>query len=36
MDNEDLLRRAVEVPALPESLKAYFRKRLIEPEHPRQ
>jgi len=32
MDNEDLLRRAVEVPALPESWRAYFRKRLFEPD----
>jgi len=32
MDNEDLLRRAVEVPALPESWRGYFRKRLFEPD----
>lgn len=32
MENEDLLRRAVEVPALPESWKDYFRKRLFEPD----
>lgn len=32
MDNEDLLRRAVEVPALPESWKDYFRERLFEPD----
>jgi MOSC domain-containing protein YiiM len=32
MDNEDLLRRAVEVPALPESWRDYFRKRLFEPD----
>ncbi len=32
MDNEDLLRRAVELPALPESWKGYFRKRLFEPD----
>ena len=31
-DNEDLLRRAVELPALPESWKGYFRKRLFEPD----
>jgi MOSC domain-containing protein YiiM len=31
-ENEDLLRRAVEVPALPESWKDYFRKRLFEPD----
>jgi MOSC domain-containing protein YiiM len=31
-DNEDLLRRAVDVPALPESWKGYFRKRLFEPD----
>jgi MOSC domain-containing protein YiiM len=28
IDNEDLLRRAIEVPALPEGWKEYFRKRL--------
>ena len=28
MDNEDLLRRAVELPALPEGWKEHFRKRL--------
>ena len=32
MDNEDLLRRAVQVPALPESWKEYFRERLFEPD----
>lgn len=32
MDNADLLRRAVEVPALPESWKEYFRERLFEPD----
>ena len=32
MDNEDLLRRAVAVPALPESWKEYFRERLFEPD----
>jgi MOSC domain-containing protein YiiM len=32
MDNEDLLRRALEVPALPESWRDYFRKRLFEPD----
>ncbi len=32
MENEDLLRRAVELPALPESWRAYFRKRLFEPD----
>lgn len=32
MENEDLLRRAVEVPALPESWRDYFRKRLFEPD----
>ena len=31
-DNEDLLRRAVDVPALPESWKIYLRKRLFEPD----
>jgi MOSC domain-containing protein YiiM len=31
-DNQDLLRRAVEVPALPESWKGYFRERLFEPD----
>ena len=30
--NEDLLRRAVDVPALPESWKGYLRKRLFEPD----
>jgi MOSC domain-containing protein YiiM len=29
MDNEDLLRRAVELPALPESWRVYLRKRLF-------
>lgn len=32
MENEDLLRRAVELPALPESWRGYFRKRLFEPD----
>jgi MOSC domain-containing protein YiiM len=32
MDNQDLLRRAVAVPALPESWKQYFRERLFEPD----
>jgi len=32
MDNEDLLRRAVAVPALPESWKEYLRERLFEPD----
>jgi MOSC domain-containing protein YiiM len=32
MENEELLRRAVGVPALPESWKDYFRKRLFEPD----
>jgi len=31
-DNADLLRRAVDVPALPESWKEYLRKRLFEPD----
>jgi MOSC domain-containing protein YiiM len=31
-DNQDLLRRAVEVPALPESWKEYFRDRLFDPD----
>jgi MOSC domain-containing protein YiiM len=31
-DNQDLLRRAVDVPTLPESWKAYLRKRLFEPD----
>ena len=31
-DNEDILRRAVDVPALPESWKGYLRKRLFEPD----
>jgi MOSC domain-containing protein YiiM len=31
-DNEDLLRRAVDVPALPDSWKEYLRKRLFEPD----
>jgi len=31
-DNEDLVRRAVDVPALPESWKDYLRKRLFEPD----
>jgi len=32
MDNEELLRRAVDVPALPEGWKQYFRERLFEPD----
>lgn len=32
MENEDLLRRVVAVPALPESWRGYFRKRLFEPD----
>jgi MOSC domain-containing protein YiiM len=32
VENEDLLRRAVGVPALPESWRDYFRKRLFEPD----
>ena len=32
MDNADLLRRVVEVPALPEGWKKYFRQRLFEPD----
>ena len=32
MDNADLLRRAVKVPALPDSWKEYFRERLFEPD----
>ena len=32
MENEDLLRRAIELPALPESWRGYFRKRLFEPD----
>jgi len=31
--NEDLLRRASELPALPESWREYFRKRLWQPDH---
>lgn len=31
-DNQDLLRRAVELPALPDSWRDYFRKRLWEPD----
>jgi MOSC domain-containing protein YiiM len=31
-DNQDLLRRAVEVPALPESWREYFRERLFDPD----
>jgi len=31
-ENDDLLRRAVELPALPESWRAYLRKRLYEPD----
>src|SRR5271169_5150083 len=30
--NEDLLRRAIEVPELPESWRAHFRERLSEPD----
>ena len=30
--NVDLIRRAVAVPALPESWKEYFRERLFEPD----
>jgi len=32
IDNEDLIRRAVAVPALPASWKEYFRDRLFEPD----
>ena len=32
MDNEDLLRRAVLVPALPKTWKDYFRERLFDPD----
>jgi MOSC domain-containing protein YiiM len=32
MENGDLLRRALAVPALPESWKEYFRERLFEPD----
>ena len=32
MDNEDLLRRAIDVPALPETWKSYFRERLFDPD----
>ena len=32
IDDEDLLRRAIEVPALPEGWKQYFRKRLSTPD----
>jgi len=32
IDNEDLLRRAIEVPAFPENWKEYFRKRLSTPD----
>lgn len=32
MDNVDLIRKAVQVPALPESWKEYFRERLFEPD----
>ena len=32
MDDVDLIRRAVAVPALPESWKGYFRERLFEPD----
>jgi len=31
-DNQNLLRRAIEAPALPESWREYFRKRLWEPD----
>jgi MOSC domain-containing protein YiiM len=31
-DNQELLRRAVEAPALPESWKEYFRERLFDPD----
>jgi hypothetical protein len=31
-DDEDLLRRALDVPALPESWKGHLRKRLFEPD----
>ena len=31
-DNQELLRRAVELPALPDSWRDYFRKRLWEPD----
>jgi MOSC domain-containing protein YiiM len=31
-DNQNLLRRAVELPALPDSWRDYFRKRLWEPD----
>lgn len=31
-DNQDLLRRAVDLPALPDSWRDYFRKRLWEPD----
>jgi MOSC domain-containing protein YiiM len=31
-DNQTLLRRAVEVPSLPEAWRTYFRKRLWEPD----
>ena len=31
-DNQVLLRRAVDLPALPESWRDYFRKRLWEPD----
>ncbi|WP_447987603.1 3-alpha domain-containing protein [Nitrospira sp. Nam74] len=30
--NQDLLRRASDLPALPESWRGYFRKRLREPD----
>ena len=30
--NQDLLRRATELPTLPESWRAYFRKRLWNPD----
>ena len=32
MDNVDLMRRAISVPALPEGWKEYFRDRLFEPD----
>jgi MOSC domain-containing protein YiiM len=31
-DNQSLLRRAVELPTLPDSWRDYFRKRLWEPD----
>jgi MOSC domain-containing protein YiiM len=32
MDDEGLVRRAIEVPALPEGWKEYFRKRVFDPD----